>query len=94
MRNTKPEELDVVLGAALFAASESAQSRPSVDAWQRRTEIIENFLSDGGSVEDIAFPTTGRDDGRIEFRLSDEFMEYLVTNYYTQALIEFYEEAQ
>lgn len=94
MRNTKPEELDVVLGAALFAASESADSRPSVDSWMKRTEVIQSFLNDGGSVEDIAFPTTGREDGRIEFRLSDEFMEYLIVNYYTQALTEFYEESQ
>jgi len=77
MRNTKPEELDVVLGAALFAASESAESRPSVESWQRRTKIIEDFLSDGGSVEDIAFPQRAGTTGELSFACPTSFWSTL-----------------
>lgn len=94
MRNTKPSELDVVLGAAVFAAAESVEPRPQVDTWISRTEVIESFLDDGNDIDDIAYPTTAREEGRVEFRLSDEFLEHMVTRFFTQALIEFYENTQ
>jgi len=87
MDNTLPEEVLVVTGLALFAAADEADTIVSVDQWQRRADLVETWLDDGGMLSDMVQPKTLDDGTKIGFEFTDDFETFMVAKSLTDTIL-------
>jgi len=74
MQNALDEEIPACTGAALVIATKD-RNEVDVDTWQKVTETVEEFLTDGYGFEDLVdFDVT--EEGNIRVVLTDTYRRF------------------